>query len=139
MPTSIPAIDPPVEDTARLEMMAGQQLIVERGRDGDVLTLLAADGAVMFSLQVTADGPVLRFDGALKIEASGDLTLAGQRVAIRGANGVSIESGADATINVAGDLSTNARIQSIRARLGNVNVTANDDVRLTGERIKLNC
>jgi hypothetical protein len=38
-----------------------------------------------------------------------------------------------------GDLKTEARIQEIRARLGNVNVSANDDVRIDGERVMVNC
>jgi hypothetical protein len=127
------------EEMARHDLVGGQQLLVERSDDADVVTLVAQTGEVQFSLRVTPAGPVLRFERGLKIEASGELELAGRRVAIRGEAGVSIESGGDAAISVAGDLSSSARIQNIRARLGNVNVKANDDVRLRGERIRLNC
>ena len=34
---------------------------------------------------------------------------------------------------------TSARAQAITARLGDVSVKANDDVRLNGERVRLNC
>jgi large exoprotein involved in heme utilization and adhesion len=123
---------------ARLELVGGQQLVVERGGETDVITLVAPSGDITFSLRVTPGGPVLRFERGLTIEASGELELAGRRVAIRGEDSVSIESGGDAAIEVAGDLSTSARIQNIRARLGNVNVKANDDVKVVGERILLN-
>jgi hypothetical protein len=89
-------------------------------------------------LRITPSGPVLRFDRDLTIEASEALDLVGRRVGIRGREGVAIESGADATIEVAGDLTSTARIQNLRARVGDVNVKANDDIRLNGERIKLN-
>lgn len=38
-----------------------------------------------------------------------------------------------------GDIATRAREQVIEARLGDVRVKANDDVKLNGERIRLNC
>lgn len=123
----------------RLELVAGQQLVVERAGEADLVTLVAGSGQIVFSVHVTESGPVLRFDRGLAIEARGTLELAGRRVAIRGEDGVSIESGADAAIEVAGDLTSNARIQNIRARLGNVNLKANDDVKVVGERILLNC
>jgi hypothetical protein len=36
-------------------------------------------------------------------------------------------------------LDSQARIQNITAVLGNVNVKANDDVRMNGERVRMNC
>ena len=80
----------------------------------------------------------MSFERALTIETKDALELIGRRVALRGREGVEIESGADATMNIAGDLTSTARIQNLRASVGNVNVKANDDVRLIGERIKLN-
>jgi hypothetical protein len=82
---------------------------------------------------------VLRFEQGLRIEATGALELAGRTLLLSGTENVSIRSGGDATIEAVGDLSSSARIQDIKARLGNVNVKANDDVRVTGERIRLNC
>jgi DNA/RNA endonuclease YhcR with UshA esterase domain len=122
-----------------LELVGRQQLRVERGGRDDRITLVARDGRITFSLHITPEGPLLQFEHGLTIEAGESLELAGRRVSIRGAEGVSIESGGDATVEVAGDLTATARIQNLRARLGNVNVKANDDVRLRGERIRLNC
>lgn len=122
----------------RLELVGGQRLLVVREGGEDTVTLVAGDGEISFTLRITPSGPVLRFERGLTIEASDAFELVGRRVAIRGFEGVAIESGADATIEVAGDLTSTARIQNLRARTGNVNVKANDDIRLNGERIKLN-
>ena len=127
------------QDIVSHDLVGGQRLVVERGGDADLVTLVAPGGEIAFSLRVTPSGPVLRFEHGLEIEASGALALTGERVAIRGKRGVSIESEGDAAIEVAGDLTSTARVQNIRARLGNVNVKANDDERLRGERIRLNC
>lgn len=122
-----------------LELTGGQRLVLVRGEEEDIVRLHAPTGEITFTLRVTPAGPVLHFAAGLAIEAAGPIALAGQRVAIRGDEGISIESGGDATIAVAGDLSSEARIQNIRARLGNVNLHANDDVKLKGERVRLNC
>jgi hypothetical protein len=134
VPAPVPGPDP-----AFVELAGGQHLRVERGPQNDLVTLVAPTGEVTLTIRVTPAGPILQCQGGLKVEATGPLELAGQSVAIRGTEGVTIESGGDAQIEVAGDLSTTARIQHIQARLGNVNVKANDDVRLRGERIRLNC
>jgi hypothetical protein len=126
--------------TETLELIGNQKLVVERCPSNNVLKLISSEGRICLSISLTADGPVLRFDGpSLLLESTGDLAVDARRVAIHGREEVVITSGGDAAICVAGDLNTEARVQNISARLGNVNVKANDDVRLRGERIKLNC
>lgn len=125
--------------SSRLDFAGGQRLLVERGPQEDLLTLVAPTGEVVFSVRLTPSGPVMRFESGLRIEASGALEFAGRSLALSGAEGVSILSGGDASLEVAGDLSTSARAQAITARLGDVSVKANDDVRLNGERVRLNC
>lgn len=130
---------PSAGEAYQLEFVGGQRLLVERGASEDLLTLVAPSGDIVFSIRMTPSGPVLRFESGLRIEASGALEFAGKSLALLGEEGVSIRSGGDASIEVAGDLSTTARAQNIRARLGDVSVKANDDVRLAGERVRLNC
>ena len=122
----------------RIELAGGQSLQVLRGDREDVVLLVDREGDTAFTLRLTEDGPVLRFERGLTIETRETLALAGRRVDIRGTEGVSICSGGDAVIDVAGELNSTAHTQHLSARLGNVNVKANDDVRLNGERIKLN-
>jgi hypothetical protein len=123
-----------------IELTGNQQLTIERRLSDSVVRLVGGNGQVSLTIEITAAGPVLRFDGLnLRIESSGDLAIGARRIAVHGREGLAITSGGDATIQTFGDLNTVAREQNISARLGNVNVKANDDVRLRGERIKLNC
>jgi hypothetical protein len=127
------------QQTTALERPGRQRLLVERAPDASVLRICGADGRVTLSIEVTESGPVLCFEGGLEVRAKGELDFEAQRVAIRGREGVRIESGGDAHIRAQGDLNSEGREQNVRARLGNVNVKANDDVKLRGERIRLNC
>ena len=120
-------------------LVADQQLVIEDFPERNLLRVVAADGRTRFSLEITADGPVLRFEGGVMIQAAGPLAIDAERLTLHGREGVSISSDGDAAIRVAGDLSTTARIQNITADLGNVNVKANDDVKLNGERVMVNC
>jgi hypothetical protein len=123
-----------------LDLFADHQLVVEPGVQGDLLRILGSDGGVSVSIQITSAGPVLHFEGGgLAIQTKGDLTVNAARVAIHGREGVVLSSGGDAHLCAAGDFHGQARIQNITARLGNVNIKANDDVRLNGERIRSNC
>jgi hypothetical protein len=104
-----------------------------------LLTITRANGSPALLIRITESGPVLEFQGSLQIRAEGIVGIEGQRVGIVGREGVAIESGGDACIRVAGELRSEAEAHSIRARLGDVEVKANDDVRLRAERIRLNC
>lgn len=129
-PTSLPAQG--AGTAHQLEFIGGQRLLVERGAREDLLTLLAPSGEVVFRVSLTPSGPVLRFESGLRIEASGALEFVGKSLALSGEDGVSIRSGGDASIVATGDLVA-------RAELGDVSLRANDDVRLDGERIRMNC
>jgi hypothetical protein len=134
---SVTTTDPGLQT---LPLVGRQQLVIERGRDRNVLKVVGSDGSVKLSVHITPAGPVLRFEGSgLMIETAGDLAIAAEQVSIHGREGVVITSGKDAHICVEGDLSLRAAAQNITAELGDVNVRANDDVMLDGERIRMNC
>jgi hypothetical protein len=123
-----------------LQLVGNQQLVVERNPNSNVLKIVGKDGQVTLSVHITPAGPVLHFGGAgLMIQADGPLAIDAEQVAIHGRKGVIISSDGDTRICVDGDLTMNARAQNISAALGNVNINANDDVRLDGERIMMNC
>ena len=54
-------------------------------------------------------------------------------------NSVSLNTDGDLALRAAGALTSEARIQNLTATLGDVNVRANDDVKMQGERIRMNC
>lgn len=125
-----------VETTALLHEHA---LEIRRAGDHNVIRILSPDGRPGVSITLTAKGITLDVTGGdLAIKTSGALAIDADTVSLRGRNGVAIESGGDASIHAAGDVKSEGRTQEIKARLGSVSVKANDDVKLNGERIKLN-
>lgn len=126
-------------DVATIALTASHMLEVARAEGRDVLRVLTPDGRAGVHITITPQGIALHVAGGdLTLRSDGALNLQAETLALHGKRGVSITSEGDARMEVTGDLTTEARIQNIRARLGNVNVTANDDVKLAGERIRLN-
>jgi uncharacterized protein (DUF2345 family) len=119
-----------------LALAHGQRLAVEAGH---TLRLFGADGGATLTVRITPGGPVLQFSGGLEIQAEGPLALSGQTLALHGREGVAISTGGDLELHAERDLHSVARIQNITADLGNVNLRANDDVRIDGERVMVNC
>ena len=128
------------EEPQELELRGEQRLRLERGPDEDLIQLCDARGRLTLSIQVTDSGPVLRFEGqGLRIQAAGELTLEAEELRLHGRASLNLTTGGDLALVADGDLASEARIQEIRARLGNVNIAANDDVRIDGERVMVNC
>ena len=134
---------PPVVEeagTRTLSLVGNQQLVVRRDERSDVLSIVAQNGRVSLSIEVTKDGPVLRLEGSnLTIETDAALAIDADTVALHGRRGMALSTDGNLTIHAAGDLCTNARRQKINAELGDVDIRANDDVKLDGERIRMNC
>jgi len=120
-------------------LTTGHSISVEESESENLISLSDQNGVVQLSIVVTSEGPILKFEGSkVLVHATGALAFDAERIAIRGREGVNISSGTDASFNVEGDLSIEASVNNITSTLGNVNVRANDDVKLNGERIKLN-
>jgi hypothetical protein len=121
--------------------LAGQHRIALRRDDAlDTLELIGRDGRVVLAIEVSERGPVLRFEGAgLAIKAAGELSLEAKRLTIRAEEALALSTGGDLHLVAAGDLHSTARVQTITAELGDVRVEANDDVRIDGERVLVNC
>lgn len=128
-----------MEEPQTLVLSGNRQLVIQRGQAADVLEIVEQDGGITLTVHLTPEGPVLHFSGSVALETSGDLGLSARRVAIHARDGLAISSGGDVHVEAAGDLHSSARIQHITAELGNVNVKANDDVKLNGERVMVNC
>ena len=135
MNKSIHAIRPLGED---IKLPGGQRVVLKSDGQDSIIRVEAA-GTVLVSMRITDQGAELLFEDGLQMRSQGKLTLDGDQVTIRAREELHLESGGEASITATGDLHTEARIQNIRATLGNVNLKANDDVKLRGERILLNC
>jgi hypothetical protein len=115
-----------------ISLAGDRRLVLRREAGGDALTLLEPDGRVAVTVTITAEAVTLSLGGArVEIEVEKSLAIAAQSIALHGREGVSITT--------EGTLATTARKQTISSTHGNVEVEANDDVKLNGERVLLNC
>jgi len=137
MPIDTPRQRPDAHD---IELVGGQRLVVEHHSTGDIIQIVAGDGRMGMRIRVTPAGALLELEGMdLKIQTAGDLAIEADRLALHGRSSVAVTTGGDAILYAAGDMHSRARVQNITADLGNVNVTANDDVSINGERVRVNC
>lgn len=110
--------------------------------EGSQLTIEVAGGVVIDGEHVSVRGRkglALNTGGDLDIRAAGNLAIDAKSVAINGREKLAHTSNGDVEIQADGVLHSEARAQEIVADLGNVNIKANDDVTLDGERIRMNC
>lgn len=120
-----------------IKLPGGQHLQLSFDGD-DTILKVNATGKTLVSIRVTKEGAELSFEDGLQLRTQGNLSLDGDRVTFRAREELRLESEGEVNISAKGDLNTEGRIQNIRAKLGNVNVKANDDVKLRAERILLN-
>ena len=100
---------PPDRPGTALALAGDHHLILESGRADRSLVRLEGPRGICLAIEITEAGPVLRFDGP------------------------------GLAFHAAGALTISADTVSIQARRGDVQLTANDDVKLNGERVLLNC
>jgi hypothetical protein len=123
-----------------LELTGQQQLLVQHHPGGDMVQFLDRSGAIMLTVMLTEHGPVLRFEGdALTLQTAGSLAIEAEHLNLHGRRGASVTSGGELHVTAVGDLHSQARSHEILATEGDVRLRANDDVKLTGERIRMNC
>jgi hypothetical protein len=132
------ASDSPAPTTARLRL-GMCEVVLERTETGGILRLVAADGAEPLEIEVGPRGPLLRLRAGIGIVVDGPLAVSAQAVALTARDGITMKSGGGIELRAEGDVTSEGRDNTIVARLGDVAIRANDDVRVNGERIKLNC
>lgn len=134
----------------RDEMTLSNGYHVEADAHGgdNLLRIRAPDGKVCLSIQLTPDGPRLEVDAvSMIVSTRRDLRIDCEGLAINTRADLDINAGGALRQRAAGDIQIHAAgtieslaedAQTIRAGLGDVAIEANDDVRLDGERIRLN-
>lgn len=133
---------PPLEESLAvetIELIHDHLLELHREPGSNVLRVLMPDKRTGVSITITAQGLILNVTGGdLRLQTEGTLAIDAERLSLHGRKGVAITTDGDAEIRALGDIHSEGRIQNIRATPGGVNIRANDDVKLTGERIRLN-
>lgn len=112
-----------------------------------MLQIVDAAGALELVIDLRADGPVVRVRAAaLQVEAEGEVSLGCERFELRAREAIRLISDGDFSTSVAGDVECRAgglahwegKAVRVRARRGEAQIEAHDDVRIEGERVLLN-
>jgi hypothetical protein len=120
---------------------------VVRVPQSDLIEIVAPGGELCLSIRLDIAGPIVEVRAAaLKVAAQGDLSLECERfevnarreIALISKGGIIQDAHGDVVIRADGDIATEADGQQHHARRGNVDIRANDDVMLDGERVMLN-
>ena len=121
--------------------LAGQHRIeLRRNGESDTVELIGGDGKVVFAIEVSERGPVLRFEGpSLTLKAAGELALSAKKLTLHAEEALALRTGGDLELCAAGEIRSTATAQTIVAELGDVRLDANDDVKIDGERVLVNC
>ncbi len=102
--------------------------------------LRAPDGEVLLRITITEEGPHLHFRAAaLHLESEGTLRVDCEDLEIKARGSIDQRADGDLVQRAGGEFDARGDQCQLIARRGDVRVWANDDVRLNGERVKLNC
>lgn len=128
-------------------LSSGRSLEIAEEAAGERILVRAAEGQILVSIRLTDDGPVLSLSGAsLEIAAARALSLSCDTLRIHAAQDATIDVGGCLHERVRGSAvreagrsaRTTAREVKVEASPGGVEIRANDDVDIVGERVRLN-
>lgn len=136
-----------VEKEQCLSLAGGQTLVLSRSehaagllRSEDVLKIVGPQGHPTLVIHVGDHGASVELAGGpIVLSVEGDLRIEADRLQLHARDQLSLSSGHDAELVVEESLTTTAKRQSITSTRGDVRILANDDVRMDGERIRMNC
>jgi hypothetical protein len=136
-----------VSEKDETKLPALQHGYAVRVPQGDLIELVAPGGELCLSIRLSAAGPIVEVRAAsLKVATQGDISLDCERFAVNAREDIALVSSGGIVHDAHGDLvlrsdaeiATEAEGQQHRARRGNIDIQANDDVMLDGERVVLN-
>lgn len=138
-PQVIPSPDPTESmREVHLSMENGYEILV--APQSNQLFVSDPTGAISLQITMTDQGPLLQMNSAvLNIAAAQKLSLSADEIDIHAKKQLDLRSDGEMSETIAGDKSSTAEAYDHTARLGDFQVKANDDIRLNGERVKLNC
>lgn len=114
---------------------------------GDLIELVAPGGELCLSIRLGTAGPIVEVRAAsLKVATQGEISLDCERFAVNAREDIALVSSGgivhdahrDLILRSDAEIATEAEGQQHRARRGNFDIQANDDVMLDGERVMLN-
>lgn len=132
---------------ADVTLLSHRRYQLAAGPERDSVTVRGAGGEVLLHLEMTAQGPILRFSGAeVELVAKGKLRLAARDVTIEAEHDVELRAGGSLHeragehhhIRAGRDARVEAGSVQIQASEGGAAVRAMQKISLDGERIGLN-
>lgn len=125
--------------SSSLALQAGYALDVSDGAGAQRLDVRAPDGKVCLSITIGPDGPRVELSAAsLSISAQGAIELEGESVKLASRGNMVLKTGGDLIVEAEKAIEMSAFEAKIAATTGDLMLEANDDVRVDGERIRLN-
>ncbi len=123
---------------SRVALPSGYVVDVQAG-PSEALRIVAPDGRVCVTIELTEKGPAVHIEAAsLSVASRGPLALSARSVELAAEEDVVLRAGGDIKLTAEGKLTSTAFEQDLVATHGDVRIEANDDVRVEGERIRLN-
>ena len=111
------------------------------GDAGAATTLLlrAPDGTPRLQLVIDAGELVIDcLSGSTRLRVAGALAVSADSLALQATSDLSLRCGGDLMLEAEGRIDARAGALAFEATRGDAEITANDDVRLEGERIRMN-
>jgi hypothetical protein len=136
----------PADEPSLLPFSAGRT--VELDPATQTLRLRNPEGMVELTVRVTAEGPVLSFEGArLELAHTGTVRLDVDKLEVHARQGVELETpgsvtqriGGDHRLDCAGEARVEAGAATVLAHRGDLRLDSSEDVRIDGERVLVNC
>ncbi len=132
-----------------IELTGNQKLVIQRTRPlpsapssepEELVHLLDAEGATSLTIRLGAEGTIIELGGGpVALNVEGDLAISSRNLLLHGREGVAITSDADVHLVAGENALIQAKRQELIATRGNLKASANDDVLIDGERIRMNC
>jgi len=123
-----------------IPISSGRLLEIERTDNGDRLSICSPDDVVELEILITDTGPLLRFRSAdLQLQAIGSVKVECEDYSVKATRSILHETEGHLLLKAKEELDMEGKVSTLCATRGDVKIKANDDVRLNGERIRLNC
>ena len=135
-----------LDTSDKLRLRSGYTIVINQS-DRDTLELNAPDGPICVRIHLAPEGAQVEvFSHTLRVHTASTLSLDCEEFAVNARRDVTIRTGGDlmqvaegaVRMHAEGMLHVEGFSVNMRARLGDVQVAANDDVMLDGERVRLN-
>lgn len=133
--------------SSKILLRSGYSLEMSQAAERDTLDLRGPDGPICVRIHLGGEGPQVEiFSHSLRVHTERKLSLDCEELDINARRDIAIRAGGDMTQLAQGSMRLRAEgavdaegfAVNVRAAFGDVAVVANDDVKLDGERIRLN-